>query len=156
MKDDSFFFFWTSLGNKEAEEMMKAQGFHLAPSYFFWCKDEGASYCPIPDRAFAQAVEYAFYGWKGNPVLQQKGKLNYDLDRLVRNKVHPHEKPVRMQADLIKRFLLPGSTVLDPWAGSTSVIRAALNAGMKPLGFEQNENYYASGLIALNSHLNGE
>lgn len=155
MKPDSFFFFWCSLSNKEAEILMKNAGFKLGPNYFMWCKDEESSYSPVPDRGFASAVEFAFYGWKGTPTLVKRGKLNYSLARLVRDKVHPHEKPVEMQQELIERFCITGSRILDPWAGSTSVIRAALNAQMTPIGFESNENHYSNGLLALNKYLNG-
>jgi DNA modification methylase len=156
MKKDAFIFFWSALAtwNKQAK-WFEDLGLKVAPAPFFWCKDEKASYCVDPNHYFASAVEYGIYARKGNPILNEKGKLNYGLDRLVRDKIHPHEKPVTIQRDLIKRFVPVGSVVLDPFAGSGSIIHACLAAGMKPIGFEKDENYYASAFLKLNEHLNG-
>lgn len=54
---------------------------------------------------------------------------------------HPTEKPEPFMGELIRLFTDPGETVLDPFAGSGSTLRAAANNGRKGIGIEFNEAY---------------
>lgn len=61
-----------------------------------------------------------------------------------RDRVHPNEKPV----DLVRRFILwhtqPGDLVLDPFMGSGTTLRAALDLGRRAIGIELDESYCAT------------
>lgn len=50
----------------------------------------------------------------------------YADSALVKETGHPHAKPVALQRRLINALTLPGDTVIDPSAGSYSVLRATL------------------------------
>lgn len=54
---------------------------------------------------------------------------------------HPTEKPEPFMGELIRLFTDPNETILDPFAGSGSTLRAAANNGRKAIGIEINEAY---------------
>lgn len=54
---------------------------------------------------------------------------------------HPTAKPLPMVQDMIRKFSNRGDTVLDPFAGSGTTLRAAVNEGRKAIGIELDERY---------------
>lgn len=54
---------------------------------------------------------------------------------------HPTSKPISMVADWVRKFTDPGDTVLDPFAGSGTTLRAAKDEGRKAIGVELDERY---------------
>lgn len=54
---------------------------------------------------------------------------------------HPTAKPLPMLADMVRKFTNHGDTVLDPFAGSGTTLRAAVNEGRKAIGIELEEKY---------------
>ena len=65
---------------------------------------------------------------------------NYYLD-IERKTGHPTAKPLPMVQDMIRKFTNRGDTVLDPFAGSGTTLRAAVNEGRKAIGVELDERY---------------
>lgn len=55
---------------------------------------------------------------------------------------HPTVKPTDLMAYLCRLVTPPGGTVLDPFMGSGSTGKAALQEGFQFIGFEQNPEYY--------------
>ena len=68
--------------------------------------------------------------WTFDPVQGYPGK-------------HPCEKPIEMMEHIIKTSTREGHTVLDPFAGSGSTLRAAKSLGRRAIGFEIEEKYCA-------------
>ena len=66
--------------------------------------------------------------WTFDPVQGYPGK-------------HPCEKPIGMMEHIIKTSTREGHTLLDPFAGSGSTLRAAKNLGRRAIGFEIEEKY---------------
>lgn len=54
---------------------------------------------------------------------------------------HPTAKPLPMLADMVRKFTNHGDTVFDPFAGSGTTLRAAVNEGRKAIGVELEEKY---------------
>ncbi len=54
---------------------------------------------------------------------------------------HPWPKPMRLIAKLLTHWSREGETVLDPFLGSGTTLRAAKNLGRKAIGIEINEEY---------------
>jgi site-specific DNA-methyltransferase (adenine-specific) len=54
---------------------------------------------------------------------------------------HPTSKPVEMVGDWVRLFTNPGDTVFDPFAGSGTTLRAAVDNGRKAIGVEIDEAY---------------
>jgi site-specific DNA-methyltransferase (adenine-specific) len=53
------------------------------------------------------------------------------------NRIHLTEKPALLMEELVKIAFQPGSVILDPFMGSGSTLRAARDAGINSIGFEQ-------------------
>ena len=54
---------------------------------------------------------------------------------------HPTGKPLSILEDWVEKFTNAGDTVLDPFAGSGTTLRAAKNLGRKAIGVELEERY---------------
>ncbi len=53
--------------------------------------------------------------------------------------IHPTQKPLGIIEPLLRYSLVPGGTVLDPFAGSCSTLVAAREAGYRAIGIEADE-----------------
>jgi DNA modification methylase len=63
----------------------------------------------------------------------------------VGNRLHPTEKPTALLRYLIDLLSIPGSVLLDPFAGSSSLGEAALLSGRQVILVERDEEFYVSG-----------
>ncbi|HYE58609.1 MAG TPA: site-specific DNA-methyltransferase [Rhodothermales bacterium] len=87
-------------------------------------------------------VELAWTNLSGPARLLQhrwKGMLK-DSEREDR-RVHPTQKPVVLMERIIAAHTKPGDLILDPYAGSGPVLRAAKNLGRRAIGCEIVRDY---------------
>lgn len=79
-----------------------------------------------------------FVGKRGRSVLRYQGIGPYQQARGER--VHPTQKPVELLRDLISKCP-PLASVVDPFMGSGTTLRAAKDLGRKAVGVEIDEAY---------------
>lgn len=58
------------------------------------------------------------------------------------HRIHPTQKPLGLFLELMRLFSQPEDLVLDPFAGSATVVCAALELRRKVIAFENDENHY--------------
>lgn len=73
--------------------------------------------------------------WNGN------GRPGVWHGATVPDGLHPTAKPLPMVADWVRLFTNTGDTVLDPFAGSGTTLRAAKDEGRRAIGVELDERY---------------
>jgi DNA modification methylase len=76
-----------------------------------------------------------FAGHRGEGVLKGFTIVGWE----TRGRTHPNEKPVSLMRELIGKC--PGGTILDPFMGSGSTLRAAKDMGRCAVGIEIEERY---------------
>ena len=69
------------------------------------------------------------------------GKAGNYITTVQQGEGHPTAKPLSMLSDWVRNFTQPGDLVLDPFAGSGTTLRAALDEGRKAIGVELDERY---------------
>lgn len=101
-----------------------------------WDKGEGARRYP---GRFGNQAEYVVWGTRGG---RNADGYEWALPGVFRHqaptgvgRVHITQKPVGLMRDLVA-VVPPGGTLLDPFAGSGTLLRAAKDLGRKAIGFE--------------------
>jgi len=91
-------------------------------------------------NGFRQQAEFVVHASKGtadNFVRHDMGTVfRYSRDR---DDPHPTTKPLSLMGDLLSA--IPSGTVLDPFMGSGTTLRAAKDLGRKAIGIEIEEKY---------------
>ena len=106
----------------------------------------GAFYYP----AGSGSCSWGFVGWQPifyygkDPYLQNgKGRAmnSFSSTERAENSEHPCPKPIKQWKWLLNRCSFMGETILDPFMGSGTTLRAAKDLGRKAIGIEIEENY---------------
>ena len=63
------------------------------------------------------------------------------LDNFNHIDTHPTCKPISLMRYLVKMVTPPDGTVLDPFCGSGSTLRAAMEEGFNSIGIEKDDSY---------------
>lgn len=106
--------------------------------------DAGCFYAPASPRVgkfgFQSFHPIFYYGW-----YRDGGKANTStsmvLTEIAEKNGHPCPKPYRAWKWLLERLSEPSATVLDPFMGSGTTLRAAKDLGRKAIGIEIEEKY---------------
>lgn len=98
---------------------------------------------PMPDR-FTASCEYVVWGSRGpmpvEMVAGAKTLPGFYQANPPRERDHQTQKPLDVMAKLV-RITAAGGTVLDPFAGSGTTLRAAKDEGYRWIGVEREEAY---------------
>lgn len=123
---------------------MAAAGWHVHRTPIVYLKPDG-NRVPWPKVGLQRKWELVLFAEKGgkplNTVVGDYFQATGD-DNLG----HGAQKPVAAYAELLKRSTRPGDTVLDPFAGTGTLLPAAHAVGCNATLIEQSEEYF--GIIA--------
>lgn len=132
------------------QTMMETAGWRLT-NVVVWDKTY-----PGLGSGFRAQHEFIIVGSNGEPDWASYVYGNVLRSVRVTNGVHPHEKPIDLLTRLIETTTIPGQTILDPFMGSGSTLRAAKDLGRRAIGIEISEHYceiavqrLAQGVLAL-------
>ncbi len=89
------------------------------------------------DFELAWVFGHGWAGHRGSAVLRGRTVVTWNSGAAKR--LHPHEKPVDLLAQILEKA--PPGTILDPFMGSGSTIRAAKDLGRRAIGIEIEERY---------------
>ncbi len=109
-----------------------------------WVKDNPA---PAPRPAYVQATEWIIWLQKEGAPATWNGD-GYTLNVIYEPSAagaerteHPTQKPLAVLRPLVLRHSDPDDTILDPFMGSGTTLRAAKDLGRKAIGIEIEERY---------------
>lgn len=104
-----------------------------------WCKPN-----PVPTccNKYLPDVEYCVHAFsKGRLFGEFQHKSSFALMPSEKETEHPNEKPLALVRRLVVLGSLEGETILDPFMGSGTTLRAAKDLGRKAIGIEISEAY---------------
>lgn len=100
-----------------------------------WHKPAAMGRCRFGFSNWEPVIAYGKPAKAKNDVFQATIKPDPSIDG------HPCPKPLKWGQELVAMFSDEGDTVLDPFAGSGTVLVAAKYSGRKAIGIEINEEY---------------
>ena len=102
---------------------------------------------PHPRPAYVQATEWIVWLQKeGAAACWNAGGYTLNIERDaapsgLERTAHPTQKPIDLTRRLVQRHSNKGDTILDPFMGSGTTLRAAKDLGRKAIGIEIEERY---------------
>ena len=96
-------------------------------------------------KNFTKATEIALVCSKQQATLVHTATRNYielDNDKTVYAPTNPFWKPFRLHSWVLFHIAAPGTRVVDPFAGSGSIVLAAKLAGLRAVGIEKDETHF--------------
>ena len=104
---------------------------------------------PIESSIYGKTSSEPYYFFSEGPR-SPRDVVRFSLPQ-GRVQFHPTQKPVDLLSMLIGQYTQPGETVLDPFAGSGSTLKAAQLTGRMAIGIEMDEEYCRRARIWLES-----
>ena len=93
------------------------------------------------DLPWKQNWEHVYISGPGFVGRRGTGVLRFNaLAPWAGEYTHPHEKPIELMRELVGKCA-PLATILDPFAGSGTTLRAAKDLGRRAIGIELEERY---------------
>lgn len=132
----------------ELRGLISAEGWRVWPRPLIWNKGNGM--LPRPDFGPRNTYDAILFANKGQRQVQTVGSPDIiSVPAPVLNRTHGAEKPVGLYLELMKRSLLPGDAVLDPFMGSGTVFPAANLAKVKATGVEVHPAFFGIAVTRL-------
>ena len=121
---------------------------HVKP--MIWVKGSTGQ-ANVPYAWPSSCYEMFLYLRKTTSKLVLEGRADWIQCSMVDSsrKIHQYEKPVELLSELVRRTVLPGSLVFDPFAGSCSALEAATRESCLSIGVEKSHEAYSLGLTRL-------
>lgn len=134
---------WYAFATVKPETMHEAiEVFAGAKQTLVWDKGDRGTVGDL-EAGFAECCEAIFYGMKGRrPLIGKRPRsvIRHDWSSTM-DPVHPTVKPIPLLQKLVLWSTNEGETVLDPFMGSGTTLRAAKDVGRKAIGIELEERY---------------
>jgi adenine-specific DNA-methyltransferase len=123
-------------------------GFQVTPVPAIWNKGQTGQ-TTSPDTMLASSYEPFFVARKGQPKLRKAGRSNvFDFQPTPpHRKIHPTARPVGLMQEILRTFTYPGATVVVPFLGSGSTLRACYKEGMVGFGWDLDETIKARFIV---------
>lgn len=139
LKEETHCYFFTNCLN--LNEMINKSlecGFKLH-NILVWKKNN----C-TPSQWYMKDAEYILFLRKGKAkYINNIGtKTVLEFDNILKNKIHPTQKPVDLLTVLIENSSNAGDVILEPFMGSCSTGIACLSTNRNFIGFELDDNYF--------------
>jgi len=141
----------------ELREYAKQQAWTPFRTPIIWDKTRGTR-APWGRAGFQRSFELILFAVKGqDELLSPGGKdiLSFPQDGKT-DRSHAANKPEELLSELIRLTTLPGELVLDPCAGSGSIIPAADKCKVRTICIELDEQYYAQAVARTIRKVGGE
>lgn len=121
------------------KEIFEEVGWQVWKTPLIWAKGT-VGHSPLPEYGPKRSYEAILYARKGRKRIEKMGSDILSFSSVSSgDKLHAAEKPEALLAELISWSFLPGSRLLDPFAGSGSLFSPAHKAGMFVTGIELDE-----------------
>lgn len=89
------------------------------------------------------SCEFILYLKKGRREIVERRSSVLAFDKPVPSQqIHPTEKPVALLQKLLMQSTNPGDLLIDPWAGSGSLLEACRLSGRDAIGIEMDSEFY--------------
>ena len=151
-------FWYRGWNYNEVVPMMEAVGFNFNfnRSACIWYKpDKITDQNRVPEKQLIDAYECFLLARKGDPLVYDRVANNvFEFPRVPLGAItHPTEKPIPLCDKLIRLTTVPGEKLIDPTAGSSAFLHAALLANRKAEGCELSKTYHDRGIARLSTYL---
>lgn len=127
---------------RELSVMLEAAKFEVYPRPFIWDRSPDGR-LTTPEKWPRRVYECILFFRRGDRALREfRGDvLSYPADRDTDN-YHGAKKPVELYVDLLERIVGPGDSVIDPFAGSGPIVRAARQLSLNVWAIEGDDAYF--------------
>jgi len=101
-----------------------------------WKKPESSKNSSKHLSCFIEEILIERHGDVYNHNLESSNYTGIYYDILCEKRTHPFQKPLSLMERLVKIYSNPNDLIFDPFAGSGTTIKAALNCGRRAEGCE--------------------
>lgn len=124
-------------------------GWVLDPIPAIWVKGHGQT--NAPNIYLARSYEPFFVARKGQAVVRNKGRSNVFNYAPVApsSKYHPTQRPLPLMEDILSTWGFPNQSVLCPFLGSGTTLRACYKNHMSGIGWDLSGEYKKRFLVQL-------
>jgi len=134
-------------------EIGKNHGFKTMNHPFVFTKNYSAETLKANMRPVG-ACEYGLLFYRDKlPKFNNNGKMIYNHmqfeKEILKEKLHPNQKPIKLLKKLIEIFTDKYDVVIDPVAGSASTLIAARQLRRHSYGFEVDRKFYRKAILRL-------
>jgi DNA modification methylase len=108
----------------------------------YWLKTPSTKNYSKSCGHFIEWITFEFHRGTFNPGNHWSNYTGFHDDKILAKLGHPYQKPESLLQRLISIYTNPGDTILDPFFGGGSTLRASVATGRIPIGGELDKIHY--------------